>query len=200
MLIMPLFPTSFEVIIFTSLIFLWILAEIIGGGIIPKLRRSGEAIKRKDNDNGSNLILRVSLYISVVIAFLFAGYNLAMLPDWFFYPGVVLMIIGILVRQWAIFILGRYFTLTISVQKNQKIVDYGPYRFIRHPTYLGMLLTVVGIGVMLRSWGGILVIIVMIGLAIGYRIHIEEKFLVSDIGDDYIRYMKRTKKLIPFVI
>jgi protein-S-isoprenylcysteine O-methyltransferase Ste14 len=63
-----------------------------------------------------------------------------------------------------------------------------------------MFLTVIGIGVALRSWCGILVIIVILGLAIGYRIHIEEKFLVSDLGDDYIRYMKRTKKLIPFVI
>lgn len=126
--------------------------------------------------------------------------NIAMLPDWFFYPGIFLMVIGILVRQWAIIILGRSFTLAISVQKNQKVVDYGPYRFIRHPSYLGMFLTVIGIGVALRSWGGILVILVLFGLAIGYRIHIEEKFLVSELGDDYIQYMKRTKRLIPFVL
>jgi len=141
----------------------------------------------------------MSLYVSISIAFLLAGYNIAILPNWLFYPGISLMVIGILVRQWAIFFLGRFFTVTVSVQQNQNVMDYGPYRFIRHPSYLGLFLTVIGIGVALQSWGGILEIFVIFGLAIGYRIHIEEKFLVSELGDDYIQYMKRTKKLIPFV-
>jgi len=194
--------TGFEAIVFVSLILLWVLSEIIGYGIIPKLRRfSGGAISRKDNRSTlSNLFLRASLYVSVIITIMFAVNNIAMLPDWFLYPGIFLMVIGILVRQWSIFILGRSFTLTISVQKNQKVVDYGPYRFIRHPSYLGMFLTVIGMVVALQSWGGILVTLVIYGLALGYRIHIEEKFLVSQLGDDYIQYMKKTKRLIPFVL
>ncbi len=125
--------------------------------------------------------------------------NIAMLPKWFFYPGIFLMVIGILVRQWAIFVLGRFFTTTVSVQKNQKVVDYGPYRYIRHPAYSGLLIFAIGMFVALQSWGGILVMLVIFGLAIGYRIHVEEKFLVSELGDDYIQYMKKTKGLIPFV-
>ena len=140
------------------------------------------------------------MYVSVLIAIMLAVKNIAMLPDWFFYPGIFLMVIGILVRQWAIFVLGRFFTLTVSVQKNQKVVDYGPYRFIRHPSYLGLFIIIIGIGLALGSWGGILVLLVMNGLAFGYRIHIEEKFLVSELGDNYIQYMKRTKRLIPFVL
>jgi protein-S-isoprenylcysteine O-methyltransferase Ste14 len=196
--IMPLFPTSFENILFGLVCLLWILSEAIGGGIIPWLRRSGGDIKRKDS--GSVLLIRVLVYVSVFIAILLAVKNIAMLPNWLFYPGIFLVVIGILVRQWAIFILGRFFTLTVSVQKNQKVVDYGPYRFIRHPSYLGLFIIMIGIGVALCSWGGILVILVMSGLAFGYRIHIEEKVLVSELGDDYIQYMKRTKRLIPFVL
>jgi protein-S-isoprenylcysteine O-methyltransferase Ste14 len=201
MLIMPLFMTGFEAILFSSVSLLWILSEIVGGAIIPMLRRRGGAKSRKDNrSNLSNLLLRVLLYVSILIAILLTLNKIAMLPEWFFYPGVILMVIGILVRLWAMFTLGRFFTLTISVLKDQKVVDYGPYRFIRHPSYLGLFLIVIGMGVALQSWGGILVILVIYGLAIGYRIHVEEKYLVSELGDDYIQYMKRTKRLIPFVL
>src|SRR5271157_35620 len=198
MLVMPLFPTSFENIIFGAACLLWVLSAVVGGGIIPWLRRSGGNVKK--NDSGSVLLIRVLVYVSVFIAILLAIKNMAMLPNWFFYPGIVLMVIGIFLRQWSIFILGRFFTLTVGVQKNQKVVDYGPYRFIRHPSYLGLFMIMIGIGLALCSWGGVLVILAMSGLAFGYRIHIEEKVLVSELGDDYIQYMKRTKRLIPFVL
>ena len=196
---MPLFSSIFEGIIFVSLILLWILVETISFGILPGLRRSGMTAKSQNNDKYSNLLLRVTLYVSIVIAILLSVNNIFMLPAWFFYPGAILMATGILVRQWSIFTLGRYFTLTINVQKNQKVVDYGPYRFIRHPSYLGMSITVIGIGIALQSLGGILAIIVLYGLAVGYRIRVEEKFLVSELGEDYVQYMKRTKRLIPFI-
>ena len=195
MLIVQLFPTNLETILFSSAIFLWVVTEAIGGGIIPMLRRRGGDTKKKDK--GSVLILRVLMYVSVMIAILFDLENTAMLPNWFFYPGIVLIVIGTLVRQWSIFVLGRFFTLTVSVQKNQKVVDHGPYRYIRHPSYLGLFLIIVGIGLALQSWGGIIVLLVMNGVAFGYRMHVEEKVLVSELGDDYIQYMKRTKRLIP---
>jgi protein-S-isoprenylcysteine O-methyltransferase Ste14 len=197
---MPIFSTGRETIIFSSVIGLWVLSEIVGGGIIPMLRRSGGAISRRDDRSTlSNYLLRISLFVSIIIAIFFVLNNIAMLPDWFFYPGIVLIVTGILVRQWAIFILGSSFTLGVSAQKNQKVVDHGPYRYIRHPSYLGMSLTVIGIGIALRSCAGLLVILVIYGLALGYRIYVEEKFLASELGDDYIQYMKRTKRLIPFV-
>jgi len=194
---MPLFPTDQETILFSAAVMLWILSEIIGGAIIPWLRRSGGKVKRKDD--GSVLIIRVSMYVSVLIAIFLAIKNIAMLPDWLFYPGIFLIVIGVLVRQWAILVLGRYFTVTVGVQKDQKVVDNGPYRFIRHPSYLGLFLIILGIGLALHSWVGILVLLVLNGLAFGYRIHVEEKALVAELGDDYIQYMKRTKRIIPFI-
>jgi protein-S-isoprenylcysteine O-methyltransferase Ste14 len=195
---MPLFSSGFENIVFVSTVGLWVFSEFVGGGIIPRLQRRGKEVTIKDN--GSNLVLRVSLYVSIIIAFFLAVNNTAMLPHWFFYPGIGLIVLGIIVRQWAIFTLGRFFTLTIGVQKNQKVVDYGPYRFIRHPSYLGLLITLLGIGVAPQSWEGVLAIVVISGLAIGYRIHIEEKVMVLELGDDYVQYMKRTKRLIPYIV
>jgi len=162
------------------------------------LRRNGGEIKKKDG--GSVLLIRVLMYVSVFAAILLAAKHITMLPDWLFYPGIVLMIVGILVRQWAIFVLGRFFTVTVSVQKNQKVVDYGPYQFVRHPSYLGLLLIIIGVGLALGSWAGILILLVMNGIALGYRIQIEEKVLVSELGKDYVEYTKRTKRLIPFVL
>jgi protein-S-isoprenylcysteine O-methyltransferase Ste14 len=195
---MPLFPTSSEAVLFSAAVLFWILSEALGGGILPWLRRSGGVIKKKDG--GSVLVLRVLMFVSVFTAIVFTIKNIAMLPDWFFYLGIFLMIIGVLVRQWSIMVLGRFFTLTVSVQKNQKVVDSGPYRLVRHPSYLGLFLIIIGIGLALGSWGGILVLLVMNGLAFGYRMHVEEKVLASELGDDYIKYMKRTKRLIPFVL
>ncbi len=140
------------------------------------------------------------MYVSVMIAIWFDLENIAMLPDWVFYPGIMIIVIGIIVRQWAIFVLGRFFTTTVSVQKSQKVIDHGPYRYIRHPSYLGIFLIIVGIGLALHTWGGILVLLVMNGIALGYRMHVEEKVLVSELGDDYVQYMKRTKRLIPFIL
>ena len=197
MLIVQLFPTNFETTLFSVVVFLWVLSEIIGGAIIPMLRRGSGDIKRKDG--GSVLLIRVLMYVSVVIAIALDLKNIAMLPDWFFYPGILLIVIGVLVRQWSILILGRFFTVTVSVQKNQRVVDHGPYRFVRHPSYLGLFLVILGIGLALHSWGGVLVLLAMNGVAFGYRIYIEEKVLISELGDDYVQYMKRTKRLVPFI-
>ena len=183
--------------LFGSIIVIWIISEIVGGGLIPMLRRKGKEVTIKDS--GSNLVLRVSLYASVLIAVFLAVKNTAMLPHGFFYTGIILVVVGVIVRQCAVFTLGRFFTLDIGIQKDQKVVDYGPYRFVRHPSYLGLLIILLGIGIALQSWEGALAMVVISGLGIGYRIRVEEKVLVSELGDDYIRYMKRTRRLIPFV-
>jgi len=138
--------------------------------------------------------------VSLVIAFLFASSGIASLPSWAFYLGIGLMIAGIVLRQWSIAVLGRYFSRTVGVQEGQAVVDRGPYRLVRHPAYTGSLLTMVGLGFVLQSWGAVLVLIAFFGMAFGYRIHVEEGVLTSKLGDEYVAYAKRTKRLIPYVL
>jgi protein-S-isoprenylcysteine O-methyltransferase Ste14 len=97
-------------------------------------------------------------------------------------------------------VLGNFFSLDVGTQKGQKVVKNGPYKLVRHPSYTGLLLTVVGIGLALQSWEGVIVIILGFGFGFGYRIHVEEKLLVSKLGDEYIEYMKETKRLIPYIL
>ncbi|MDD3984858.1 MAG: isoprenylcysteine carboxylmethyltransferase family protein [Methanobacterium sp.] len=110
------------------------------------------------------------------------------------------MIIGFIIRQWSITILGCFFLPTVGVKKDHKLIDSGPYKLIRHPSYTGSCIFLIGLGLTLQSWGTVIIAIIIISIAYGYRIHIEENILISKFGDEYIKYMKRTKKIIPYIL
>ena len=134
---------SFESLVFLLAIILWILSEYVGASIIPYLRRHGSKIKKADK--GSRLLLSIGMYISIIVSFFFAFRNITPLPSWTFYPGIFLMILGIVIRQWSIVELGRFFSVNFGTQKGQKVVNKGPYKLVRHPSYTGLLLTLIGI-------------------------------------------------------
>ena len=193
-----LFPTTTAASIFFVVYALWLLSELVIGGIIPRSRRHGTPIRYEDRS--SRLLISLSMFLSLMIAFLFAASGIASLPSGAFYLGIGLMIAGILLRQWSIAVLGRYFSRTVGVQEGQAVVDRGPYRLVRHPAYTGSLLTMVGLGFVLQSGGAVLVLIAFFGAAFGYRIHVEEAVLTSKLGDEYVAYAKKTKRLIPYVL
>jgi protein-S-isoprenylcysteine O-methyltransferase Ste14 len=193
-----LFPTTIAAAIFYVVYALWLFSELVIGGIIPRSRRRGAPINYEDKSSRS--LIALSTFLSLTIAFLFASSGIASLPTGAFYIGIGLMIAGILLRQWSIAVLGRYFSRTVGVQEGQVVVDRGPYRLVRHPAYTGSLLTIVGLGFVLQSWGAVLVLIAFFGIAFGYRIHVEEGVLTSKLGDEYVAYAKRTKRLIPYVL
>lgn len=193
-----LFPTTIAAAIFYVVYALWLFSELVIGGIIPRSRRRGAPIIYEDKSSRS--LIALSTFLSLAIAFLFASSGIASLPTGAFYIGIGLMVAGILLRQWSIAVLGRYFSRTVGVQEGQVVVDRGPYRLVRHPAYTGSLLTIVGLGFVLQSWGAVLVLIAFFGVAFGYRIHVEEGVLTSKLGDEYVAYTKRTKRLIPYVL
>jgi protein-S-isoprenylcysteine O-methyltransferase Ste14 len=204
MVMSPWLPVSFstagEAILFSVVYYAWICCEIIGSMIIPRLwqQRSGVKLERKDRWSG--WIMITGVIASIFVAFFFSQEKIAMLPGWTFYPGIALMIGGIVLRQWSIAILGKFFSMLVSVQEGQSIIREGPYRFIRHPSYTGALLTLSGIGLAIQSWGALLVLLVIFCIVYGYRIHIEEKALVLHLGEEYIAYRQTTKMLIPYIL
>jgi protein-S-isoprenylcysteine O-methyltransferase Ste14 len=110
------------------------------------------------------------------------------------------MYLGVLVRQYAIAILGRFFSLSVQISEDHKVVDKGPYRLVRHPSYTGIIITFIGLGLAVQSLGALLVLVLFFGISFGYRMRVEERALLSGLGQDYASYMKRTKRLIPFLI
>ncbi len=188
---------SFESLVFLLAIILWILTEYIGITIIPYLRRHGTEIKKEDK--GSRLLLSLSMYISVIVAFYFTFHDIVPLSTWTFYLGILLMILGIFIRQWSIAVLGVFFSVDVGIQKGQEVVKRGPYKLVRHLSYTGLLLTLIGIGLALQSWAAVIIMVLGFSLTFGYRIHIEEKLLISKLNGEYIKYMAKTKRLIPYI-
>jgi protein-S-isoprenylcysteine O-methyltransferase len=113
--------------------------------------------------------------------------------------GVVLFAAGLILRWWAITTLGRFFTVDVMIEKDHEVVERGPFRLVRHPSYTGVLLAFVGFALTLRNWGAILVVLVPIFIAFVRRMNVEEEALSRALGERYAEYMQRTKRLIPLV-
>jgi protein-S-isoprenylcysteine O-methyltransferase Ste14 len=116
-----------------------------------------------------------------------------------FLAGLFLMGLGVLVRQWAVWTLGRFFTVVVRVTDGQTVVDRGPYRWVRHPSYTGLLISLLGLGAALGSWLSVLSLVVlpMIGLAV--RIRVEEQALLAALGEPYRTYAEHRRRLLPGV-
>jgi len=193
-----LFASGSTSLVFYATYTLWFFSEAIGAWLIPSLR--GRSATRVRRDRGSGALIFLSIFVSIAVAFSFGYSGLAGLPDWTFYLGIFLILLGVLVRQWAIAVLGRFFSLTVRVAEGHRVVNKGPYRLIRHPSYTGVLVMFIGFGLAVQSWGALLVLLILFGLAYGYRIRVEEKTLASELGQDYLSYLRRTKRLIPFIV
>jgi protein-S-isoprenylcysteine O-methyltransferase Ste14 len=113
--------------------------------------------------------------------------------------GVALTLAGAALRVWSVAVLGRYFTYVVRVAPDQKVVDTGPYRWVRHPSYSGALLMAAGIGLSLRHAWPLLIILATSFLAYLIRMRVEERALAEGIGEPYRAYMRRTRRLIPFL-
>jgi len=156
-------------------------------------------------DRLSLLVIRATTVVSIAFAVSIesaprvvggAGRILALSP-FVGYFGCLLMVVGLIVRLTAIATLKQQFTVDVAIVKDHKIVDKGLYRIVRHPSYLGSLLTFVGLGLALENWLSLLVLMALPSAAIFYRISVEEKALVDHFGSAYTDYMSRTKRLVP---
>jgi protein-S-isoprenylcysteine O-methyltransferase Ste14 len=114
-----------------------------------------------------------------------------------FVVGLTLMATGVFVRQWAIFVLGRFFTVDVRVHRDQTVVDRGPYRWVRHPSYTGLVVFFVGVGLALSNWASLIVLTVVPTLGLLVRIYSEERALLAGLGEEYRRYAATRPRLFP---
>jgi protein-S-isoprenylcysteine O-methyltransferase Ste14 len=182
----------FYVVFMIWLVFTFLVERIIVG-------KDGVRPARTTEDRGSSLLIYFSVFVAIIVAFAFAGAGVTPLPDWVFSVGIFLMLFGIFVREWAVVTLKGYFLFRVGVLDGHKVVDYGPYRLVRHPGYAGSILTMVGIGLAVESSAAVLILALLCGIAYGYRIRLEEAALSKELGEEYSKYMSRTKRLIPFI-
>jgi protein-S-isoprenylcysteine O-methyltransferase len=107
------------------------------------------------------------------------------------------LLFGLTIRWVAIITLGRFFTVDVAIQHNHALVDRGLYRYVRHPSYSGLLLAFFGLGLFYINWLSFLVLMVPIILAVINRIMKEERALLAALGSTYAAYCERTKRLFP---
>ena len=111
--------------------------------------------------------------------------------------GLLVMWVGLAVRIWAIVVLGQSFRMTVEVDSGQKVVDSGPYRWVRHPSYTGIVILMAGLGLAYGNWAALAVLLVLPTGALIYRILVEETVLTEVMGPAYTAYAAHTKRLVP---
>jgi len=156
----------------------------------------------RQSDDSTLRLLWITILVSVAVAVV----SVRLLPQArsgvleFLYPlGLALFVAGVLLRWWAIVRLGRFFTVDVAIADDHRVVDTGPYRFVRHPSYTGVIIAFLGYGVCLGNKVALLALTVPIVLAFLQRIKVEEAALQAALGDAYRSYARRTRALVPFV-
>lgn len=175
----------------------WVAGEIV---IAIGTRRRSKA--KETQDRGTQLLL----WVAIVLSLNAVGFMEALVPTsfrwdaaWLRPLSLMLMISGITVRAAAIATLGRWFTANVITQPEQQLQRSGLYSLVRHPSYLGMEMIFVAIGLHSRAWPALLVAVLPPTAAVLNRIRVEEAALVHAFGESYLEYCRATKRLIPGV-
>jgi protein-S-isoprenylcysteine O-methyltransferase len=177
-------------------------------GVIYGLSEFGLALRRRaasgDSrlaDKGSLRLLWIIIGISVFLAFNLyfavpaAGFGDAAPAAC--YAGITIYVTGLSLRWYAIIYLGRFFTVNVAIAADHQLIDRGPYRYVRHPSYTGALLAFLGLGLTLANWASLAILLIPVFLTFARRMRIEEAALLQGLGAPYRLYMDRTKRLIP---
>jgi protein-S-isoprenylcysteine O-methyltransferase len=178
-------------------------------GIVYGVSEIGISLRRRAGggtqlaDRGSLRLLWITIMVSIFLAYNFhfgipeLGFGAAAPAAQV--AGVVLYVLGLGLRWYSIIYLGRFFTVNVAIAADHQLIDRGPYRTVRHPSYTGALLAFLGLGLTLANWASLAVATIPVFLAFARRMKVEEAALLQGLGPQYRLYMDRTKRLIPGV-
>lgn len=110
--------------------------------------------------------------------------------------GLTVVVLGMGLRVWTRHVLKKAYQGHLQVVPGQELVVWGPYRWIRHPGYLGFALQALGLVIGFSSLSG-LIGMLLLGLPLRYRIQLEEAMLVRAFGSQYEQYQRHTSRLFP---
>ena len=160
---------------------------------------------------GSRILQGVLMFVSMLFIFNFWNvFNSSSIGGWLtarlipatpFWAllGAVLAVAGVLFCFWARAILGRNWSGTVTIKQDHELILRGPYAFVRHPIYTGLLVGMLGTAIIfgyVRCFIGVLIC----GFALWLKLQIEERFMLQQFGDQYTHYRQRVRALVPFVL
>ncbi len=194
---LPFAAGSIFTFIFWIAFAIWTLPEVFAW----KAKRSVDSSGARDR--GSLTLIATLWWIGIALNFSLSLFLPQAAISWhrtlLFIAGICLMLLGVALRWYSVSVLGKYFTFDVAIQSGQVLVEVGPYRYIRHPSYSGALLSLLGFGLSLGNWAGLAASLFCLGFAYAYRIPVEEAALASALGETYKQYVKRTWRLVPFL-
>lgn len=184
-------------VLFSIVCIIWLLSEVM----LNRLLRSKSEDKQNADANSLRMIW-VTIFSAITAAVLVSQrfYNFSISKsNNIFYVGLGVIVLGVLLRLWVIRSMGPLFTVDVTIRPGHHLKTDGFFSIIRHPSYLASLISFTGFGIALNNWLSLLILIVLILMSFMRRIQVEERVLISQFGDAYIQYSKRTKRLIPFI-
>ena len=106
---------------------------------------------------------------------------------------------GFIIRLIALLYLGKFYTRTVRIIDNHKVISSGIYRYLRHPGYMGVILTFTGAAIAILNLYSMIYIIIIMPVSYIYRINVEEQMLVDHFGEEYKKYISKSWRLLPFI-
>ncbi|MGC2618251.1 MAG: isoprenylcysteine carboxylmethyltransferase family protein [Acidobacteriaceae bacterium] len=183
--------------IFKALTFVWLIGEILIA--VLTFTRKGEG---KIQDRGTQIMLWIVLIASLRIDEWLHNIFPPDMPGsytWLRPVALVIFILGLVLRGVAVFNLGRAFSANVALRAGQQLKRTGLYRIVRHPSYFGLELILLALGLHARTWVCLAEVMIPCTLALLYRIHVEEIALRQAFGAEYEDYSRTTKRLFPFI-
>jgi protein-S-isoprenylcysteine O-methyltransferase Ste14 len=113
--------------------------------------------------------------------------------------GALIVLAGCGFAVWARFVLGTNWSGTVTVKENHELITRGPYAWVRHPIYTGVLLALLGNAVVAGRIAALLAVGAVM-LAFWLKLRIEERFMMETFGQQYVTYKRHVKALIPYLI
>ena len=191
---MPLFHSALPRTMFFVVVVVWVFFEVRQS---VKTRPEARLVP-----GGSRRPIAYA-YVFGVLAAVAIEHNLRGLrihpTDLSTWGGLSIMSVGVVLRVWCFYALGHYFTFTVQTSLDQPVIDTGPYRMLRHPSYAALLLIFIGWGFVYDNWGSLVVLTAAVAAGLVVRIRVEERALSKDLGGKYQEFAATRKRLIPFV-
>ncbi len=194
------------------LVFVWPYAAIFWVALLwafsPEFlivsRARQRAAQPTSKDHGSLRVIMLGQWVGMMLAFPVAFVKRLSVPTSALLPifcaGIATLVAGSLLRRHCFRQLGEYFTGDVQAHRDQPVIDRGAYRWVRHPSYTAGILMFTGIGLALGNWASLLVLVVTSAVVYAYRIRVEERALIAELGQRYVAYMRTRKRLVPFIL
>jgi protein-S-isoprenylcysteine O-methyltransferase Ste14 len=181
--------------VFYILLYAWTASEFL-----LQLAKRTSARRGAKKDRGSLMVILPVIFVSIWCAIWYGDTRPRTMfggAHWLMQTALALMIAGLVIRWVAIITLWRSFSVNVAILPTQTVHKTGLYSLVRHPSYTGMLVCFVAIGLAERNWGSLAIMLLFPAAALLYRIHVEERALTEAFGAEYVQYSQVTKRLVP---